>query len=1230
MNRTGGNQKLLLGSMWALEEQGVEELKITIRDKFPGASLEVAYSKHSHSLVVSGQLSPRDEQGIANLLAAYIEENRSNYDVFEIPRVRELFKLPVTLDPSKLPRAKVPTSGILVEDLKPEQILPDGSFYDDWLPSRMDSRLIPPISSCLLPSVSRPSGTSTTAITVGKEHGIRVSGPSKGHIEEALKILKSLAHCLNRIEFPPNKLIIYVPHHKPGVFRIMPYVTISPTAVFRFLSDPLSSRTLPSLMRLVVCKLETTINVCLPLVNIRDPPKVEQKPDTITSQDWNGVKFPEVGTKAIYDVYEIEKHVEPKVAGSARDKVSPHPYLSADKAQEVDTWIPKGGAADSSLKERASLAGHQKEKHTEANKGSVTMLPSAEARDPVKNVTVAPKLVKSIDKKVKTEPASIKEDVSSSSRKVNPSPSAGAGVPNPQGQSAQQLSPVLHNAEKKTTAGFASAEALPGEPKMKPVPVSGILIDFDDLEVTPKGDELPPRDRQYPSNELLSLRPGVPEETKAISQDHNARQRELMLNRREGRRQYWRRSAESHGRTSSHGTNTSSDRDSPTPGQRQPGWKRAHLRAIIDECNRSSSSRDALAIALRDVSPLPASPSPGPSGTEVSSVGEPVGQQRVSKPNLRSEEQKMELMKYLQNTIEEEQISKTSPTLLGTPQLVPAQTGIEGLLLSNSPDRATSTKHVKDTLVTPHGRSSIPSLHPDLAGLLFEEPVLTGQTKPLQPDNPFSVQASKTDVSESVAPMEETQTREFRKTMFHQRPANRKPGDTDEQAKSKKGVTPQEGKAKDGDSLAAQFRDYSETEIESSEEEPPAPSQVMSAEQKALTDSTRDLFNSLRPILGSVRHFPGPLSLEVELGLVSVLNLTTSMVGQEMKLKEVNDLFFSAHGMEPPVTSFFNRVTSSPSDVDHIIGLEVNQKRLFEQKAVQRGIRYNFHCRTNSGLEFVISLNQDGVPAYRYPRVPLGQASMSFPAQVWDASASIKGFTRFYLDCEEGLQEAVEEMVKSVWINPESEQLQMLIRPPPAEIMKIDVVVMERRTCHRWISDQSNNIFLKVTENQVLKLTPSILDPKVVVIQAAPYEDLISQCKYWWNVAVSNPTIDAAMMKTFNALTHAPGSSTEAWTDIDLFGEAIKLLNPSIKLSALGAEIGHSGITMMFELAKILVQNLDAIGSHNKGPAAHAKLDNVVWGEGKVKDAPQSYVSKLNSMVKWKPTPKHQSKKHKW
>lgn len=549
------------------------------------------------------------------------------------------------------------------------------------------------------------------------------------------------------------------------------------------------------------------------------------------------------------------------------------------------------------------------------------------------------------------------------------------------------------------------------------------------------------------------------------------------------------------------------------------------------------------------------------------------------------------------------------------------------------------------------GAEKVPFLHPDLIDISPQMLSPRSSSVSLQQcDSKSEEQDMETEVGENLAVSDETQTREFRETMFHQRPPDNAFHWVDEITKVVKRTktevhtaerkentgTNAENKGKVQASIVNSW--HRRTVSKSTQAQPrksiafPTKAVAKSSKEKKLVhDSTESLFRFLLPILDAVRSFPGTLSLQFQFGLMFMPSLPTSTKEREMSYREVHQLFFSKNDLTPPPTSFFERLTSSPVDIDYLIDLEVNQSRLFDQKYSHRGVKYEFWCRVGPNRTIVISVNEYGHAMIRYPEVSLGTVHLSFPSQVWDAGARVQGFIEYIAGADPELDEAARTMAKSIRIEPNNKHLRMLVRLPPASKIKIEKVFMERWSRHPYRSEKSKDLFLQISETQELLATPSILDPGIMVLQNAPLEKMVKDGKQWWQASIVSSKVDD-IMKSNSFLE--PGDRNESWCATDLLGADITNVVPSTanqELSTLGAEVGHSGIGAMFQLAKTVVQKIDAVGYWNRGPASLDRRTNTSndyskGGTGTVKGS-SAYLGK--QLVPWAP-PAGIKEKHKW
>ncbi|KAJ5371810.1 hypothetical protein N7517_003816 [Penicillium concentricum] len=529
----------------------------------------------------------------------------------------------------------------------------------------------------------------------------------------------------------------------------------------------------------------------------------------------------------------------------------------------------------------------------------------------------------------------------------------------------------------------------------------------------------------------------------------------------------------------------------------------------------------------------------------------------------------------------------------------------------------------------------VPFLHPDLIDIsprMLSPRLGTSSRGSLQkPDSKNDEQHAEPVVDEKLAVSEETRTREFRETMFHQRPSDKAFQWVDEVTKAARRAkievhtsnslqrrenteTNAENKAKAEVPIAKLWQRRAESK--STEEQPrkdtalPMKTVVKSSEEKKLIrESTERLYRFLEPILDAVRSFPGALSLQIQFGLMFMPSLPAST-------KERDEL---------QGASFFQRLTSSPADIDYLIDLEVNQCRLFDQNYSHRGVKYEFWCRVGPNRIIIISVNERGNAMIRYPEFSLGSVHLSFPSQVWDAAARVQGFVEYITGADLELDEAARMMAKSIRVEPSNQHLRMLVRLPTDSKIRIDQVFMERWSRHPYRSERSKDLFLQISETQELFGIPSVLSSEIKVFQNAPLEQMVKDGKQWWQASIVSSKVDEIMKS--NSFVE-PGGRNESWCATDLLGADIMNIIPSTAnegLSTLGAEVGHSGIGAMLQLAKTVVQKVDAVGYWNRGPGSIEKR-TITSNErsrdstGTVKES-SSYLGK--EIIPWVRPPKH-------
>lgn len=581
-------------------------------------------------------------------------------------------------------------------------------------------------------------------------------------------------------------------------------------------------------------------------------------------------------------------------------------------------------------------------------------------------------------------------------------------------------------------------------------------------------------------------------------------------------------------------------------------------------------------------------------------------------------------MEYLQRHIKEslgpteESLSQES---LDIEQLPPTSSGSQGDVLPldlSTRQPGSSPRSVPQQDICVHGEERVAVLREDVIDVSPQSLSAQAIHCSLQHSIPEKGEENVAPgIREELATTEETQTREFHETMFHQRPCASDFHPPEPKAEARR----MEKQQVDLDASTSEVKDptvplwkrrvnvitincWKRRREFSSTGPTPAESQATgiknqktiplltepatksSQKKKPIPDASVNLFSFLRPSLDAARSFPGKLSLEIQFGLMFLPSLPLSIRAKEMNYREVHRLFFPPNDLKSPPVSMFERMTTNPADIDYLIDLKVNQSRLFESNYSDRGIKYEFWCTNDLKSDVIVSVNEHGHALIHYPEVSLGTVHFNFPSQVWDAAASVRGIIKHTTGADPEFDQAVQAMVKSIRVEPNHEQLRMAVRFPATSKIKIEQVVMKRWSRHPYLSNKSKDLFIQITEVQELLTTPSVLDADITVVQNAPLDTMVRDGKQWWHASIGSTSIEKIFKSNDSIM---PGECSESWCPTDLLGTDFADYVPTTgdqSLSPNGAEVGDSGIGEMLQLAKTVVENIDAIGYWNKGPAA--------------------------------------------
>lgn len=423
-------------------------------------------------------------------------------------------------------------------------------------------------------------------------------------------------------------------------------------------------------------------------------------------------------------------------------------------------------------------------------------------------------------------------------------------------------------------------------------------------------------------------------------------------------------------------------------------------------------------------------------------------------------------------------------------------------------------------------------------------------------------------------------------------------------------------------------------------------SQRLQADEMRTNEDIKHLYGALKQTLEAAEYFPGTLTLSLQFGLLLIPLLPKTFQDQLISLDEWKRIFQPQTGVTPPTTKFINRLTTSGSDVDHIVDLKTSKaegkRRIFEQEDSEFCVYYEYHCRTKSDKPIIITVNDQGKHTLRHPASALGGANLHFPGQTWDAHLGVSGDFLYRDGSDPEFEEAARYLVDHIWVPPNKSHVQIFTQLPEGNKVVIDKVLMKRWSRHRHIraddpsptdvanpdrisskglgarsanspdpletaSQDSRNrgaeansdqdIFLQVTEVQNLMIGVSAADSRAVRARCAPLLSMLKTGRQWYEVSLVSPAIEALLKSNANLEI---GERTDDWRAADLFGKDATLIydelagcsetQVAVPFSPVASAIGDAGIGSLLRLAKKVIGKMDGVGYWNYNPQADADL----------------------------------------
>ena len=412
--------------------------------------------------------------------------------------------------------------------------------------------------------------------------------------------------------------------------------------------------------------------------------------------------------------------------------------------------------------------------------------------------------------------------------------------------------------------------------------------------------------------------------------------------------------------------------------------------------------------------------------------------------------------------------------------------------------------------------------------------------------------------------------------------------------------------------------------------------QLLKTDTNAHRKTVKNIFEALRPALDAAEYFTGPLTLEIQLGLILIPLLPKTYDEGLISLEEWTKIFQPRNSLPAPTTKFTNRLTTAGSDVDHIVDLKTSKadgkRHLFEQEYTDYNVSYEFHCRTTADKPFTIAVDEQGKHSIRKPATTLGAVNLHFPRQTWDASVVLGGIVEHIVGSDPELEEAVQQLVDNLWVQPDKSLVRIFSRLPKGNKFVIEKVFMKRWTRHRHIRSggsstpnanisgartspenapsptpdtETQDIFLQITEVQDLLIGSSTSDSQALRARCAPLLEMNKKDRQWYEVFLISPAIEAILKANANVEI---GERTDDWRSPDLLGKDAMLSSDndippselgdsgngdtsmalSPPLSPVATAIGKAGLGELLALTKTVVEKIDGIGFFNYGPGVEA------------------------------------------
>ena len=446
------------------------------------------------------------------------------------------------------------------------------------------------------------------------------------------------------------------------------------------------------------------------------------------------------------------------------------------------------------------------------------------------------------------------------------------------------------------------------------------------------------------------------------------------------------------------------------------------------------------------------------------------------------------------------------------------------------------------------------------------------------------LKALKSQQKEKLQHEDESQSRQFRRTMGQRAPnpaKARKPGQQQESKKAKDAriartkaeLTAEFGSAK-RPSPKLSGADSSGTDRTTSTKKQPSNKSTATVDAKsaAAEDLERaaqasTLAESLLSIVAASRAFNGELAFEVQFGQMLMPFQPSDGQAQYKTLKSWTDFLRSSEGRPAASSSFTNILTTNGADADRILDMKppsgnAGLARLWDRfRPGPSQVTYEFLCWTKDNEEFNLVVNEDR-PGFEIqaPDVTLGIINLHYPAQIWDASATMFGTPdRTFPDY---VVSACQHFVDTLYIPDGQKKIQVTYRVPTSGEITVRSVLVKRRSSHRCNLTGKHDFHLQITEVQSLYNRINKYDKKLSQGFVKDFVQMLNDGNVYYEISLIHQSIS-------NLLTQNKGLElgelTTAWTESDIVNKEV--------------------MRDFLDLASHVISKIDGIGAKNIGTA---------------------------------------------